>query len=399
VKTTSKNRSMVLTPPGAGAIGLVRVAGPKAVSIVARLFRPHQGAELGKSQPGRLRYGLFVDEGEPIDDVVVVIDPGGGEPSVDISCHGGVRVIERVLQALESAGVVLASLREVPGPLWRTSSLIEREAIAELEKAGTARAVRFLAWQRAHLPGALLRAAQKAAARSGLAEVFAQALAGYGPARRLIDGVSIGIVGPPNSGKSTLFNRLVGHQAAVVSARPGTTRDWVSCSIEIAGFPVELLDLAGDRASADPVEMEAIETGRQKVAGAGLQLLVIDGSEPSSRATDAWLETARRDGGRSSLLVVNKIDRPQRLEGGSEATDGLSDPVRISAATGAGEDTLLERIAAYLEEDPGFDRRPCLFTRRQADVVGRWLSDAPPPPQEVEQHIKSELIGAFRDDT
>jgi tRNA modification GTPase len=331
--------------------------------------------------------------------VVVSFDSRAGESAVDICCHGGVRVVERILQALESAGVALASPRETLDQLWPASSVIEREAIAELAKAKTERAVRFLAWQRAHLPGALLQAAREAGEPSGFAEVFKEALAGYSPARRLIDGVSISIVGPPNSGKSTLFNRLVGHQAAVVSARPGTTRDWVSCSIEIAGFPVELLDMAGDRSASDPVEIEAIEIGRQKTAGVDLQLLVIDGSEPPSNAADAWLKTARQDGGRPSLLVVNKIDRPQRSDFGGETTDASGGLVRISAATGAGEETLREKIAAHFEEVHGFDRRPCLFTRRQVDIVGTWLSDAPLSPGEAEKRTKSKLIGAFLDDT
>ena len=400
MKVTSKNRSMVLTPPGAGAIGVVRVAGPEATSIVARLFQPHRGAGFEESHPGRLRYGVFVDGDEPLDDVVVSVDSRAGESAVDICCHGGVRVVERILQALGSAGVALASPWETPDRLWPASSVIEREAIAELAKAKTERAVRFLAWQRAHLPDALLRAAREVGEPGDSAEVLKEALAGYIPARGLIDGVSISIVGPPNGGKSTLFNRLVGRQAAVVSSRPGTTRDWVSCSIDIAGFPVDLLDMAGDRQASDPVEMEAIETSRQRTAGVDLQLLVIDGSEPPSNATDAWLKTARQDGGRPSLLVVNKIDRPQRSAvGGGDATDGPGGLVRISAATGAGEEKLREKIAAHFEEGHDFDRRPCLFTRRQVDIVGTWPSDAPLSPGEAEERIKSGLIGAFLDDT
>jgi tRNA modification GTPase len=392
-------RSMLLTPSGTGAIAVIRVSGPDALSIVERFFDPARGPKLSETEPGKLRYGRFSVDGEGIDDVIVglAVHPSS---AVDVCCHGGVRIVERILQALQAAGAPLSSTHP-SGELWSTGSLIETEAVERLANAKTERAVKFLARQRTDLPEALLEAALSSCKERepAINKLLRRCLEGFGSARRLIEGVTISIIGPANSGKSTLFNRLVGRQAAVVSDLAGTTRDWVSASCEIAGFPVELLDTAGDRAAADVLESLAIATGRQQAGRAEFRLLVIDGSDTSIQKTRAWLKASQYAEGPSTILVINKMDRPQQFSFKELPEENSQPAVQLSAVTGEGKEDLEGRLVSFLDCPPGFDAGPCFFTERQVEAATRLLSDGAAGNQDVEKRVKSELMGCFVDDT
>jgi tRNA modification GTPase len=391
--------SSLLTPSGTGAIAVIRVSGPDALSIVDRFFKPARDRRLLETEPGRLRYGKFSVDDEGIDDVIVslAVRPTS---AVDICCHGGIRIVERILQALQEAGAPLSST-DPTGECWSMGSLIETEALERLPNAKTERAVRFLARQRAHLPEALLRAASRPCEEREpvINKLLERCLEGFSSAKRLVEGVTIAIVGPPNSGKSTLFNRLAGRQAAVVSDLAGTTRDWVSASCNIAGFPVELLDTAGDRAASDLLESLAITTGRQQAGRAELRLLVVDGSDSSIQEIRPWLKASRIAEGPSTILVMNKMDRPQRPSIKGLLEENSQPVVKLSAMTGEGEDALKERVVSFLDHPPGFDAAPCFFTERQAEAARGLLSDGDAWNQDVEKLVKNELIGCFVDDT
>jgi tRNA modification GTPase len=391
--------SRLLTPSGTGAIAVIRVSGPDALSIVDRFFEPARDRRLLETEPGRLRHGKFSVDGEGIDDVIVglALRPTS---AVDICCHGGVRIVERILQALQEAGAPLSST-DPTDEFWPTGSLIEKEALESLPNAKTERAVRFLARQRAQLPEALLRAASPPGKEREpvINRLLERCLEGFDAAKRLVEGVTIAIVGPPNSGKSTLFNRLAARQAALVSDLAGTTRDWVSASCDIAGFPVELLDTAGDRATSDVLESLAIATGREQACRAALILLVVDGSDTSIQEMRPWLKASRTAGGSSTILVMNKMDRPQRLSIKELLEENSQPMARLSATTGEGEDALREHIVSFLDRPPGFDASPCFFTERQAEAARGLLSDSGAGNQDVERLVKNELIGCFVDDT
>ncbi|UCF33164.1 MAG: GTP-binding protein [Phycisphaerales bacterium] len=391
--------SRLLTPSGTGAIAVIRVSGPDAPFIVDRFFEPARDRRLLETEPGRLRYGKFSVDGEGIDDVIVslALRPTS---AVDICCHGGIRIVERILQALQEAGAPLSST-DPTDEFWSTGSLIEKEALERLPNAKTERAVRFLTRQRAQLPEALLRAASPPGKEREpvINRLLEQCLQGFDSAKRLVEGVTIAIVGPPNSGKSTLFNRLAGRHAAVVSDLPGTTRDWVSASCDIAGFPVELLDTPGDRAASDVLESLAIATGRQQARRAALRLLVVDGSDSSNQELRPWLKASRTADGSSTILVMNKMDQPQQLSIKELLEENSQPMARLSATTGEGEDALREHIVSFLDRPPGFDAAPCFFTERQAEAARGLLSDGDAGNQDMERLVKNELIGCFLDDT
>ena len=400
--TEGGHRVVVLTPPGAGAIGVVRVVGPDAVSLVNQAFRPASGGGLSAAQGDRLRYGHFVDGEETIDDVIVSVTTlgsheatkprshvGTGRSVVDISAHGGVRVIERILQTLERLGASVGEPGDAVGLAWPTGSQIEHEAIEALTRAKTERAVRFLAWQRENLPAeleaiALLCRSDPAVARQRLTAIAD----GYAVARTLMEGVTVALVGPPNSGKSTLFNRLIGRPVTVVSPQPGTTRDWVAEPVEMDGVPVTLVDTAGRRESDDPLEQQAVEVSRRITERAEVRLLLLDGSQPLSSSGKKLLEASRH--WTDCLTVINKADagnaRPAPNVGGHNN-------VSISALTGTGCDKLLSAILAVLGYRGCVESIPCLFTARQAEAAADVLSVLPRDPMAAEQRLERCLIG------
>lgn len=402
------NCAIVLTPPGAGAIGVVRVIGPDALSIVGKLFRAKTGQSRAAPYSARaeacaalvsgdrLRCGRFVVDEEVVDDVVISQTQTDDLAAVDICAHGGVRVIERVLEALERCGAPLLENAKSPMPIWPTTNLIDREAAEAMSRATTERAVRFLAWQRRHLPSFLEQAASLCQVEVNETRRMLQAaLAGYDAARTLIDGATVVILGPPNSGKSTLFNRLIGRSATIVSRRPGTTRDWVAESIEIDGVPLTLLDTAGQREATEFLERQAIERGWALSRQAAVSLLLLDGSQPLSEAARALCTACRPLS--CCLTVVNKVDLGQVWDRSTlppERADGGIEPIRVSALVGVGLDMLAQGILRVLGFEGRVDTVPSLFTARQREITAEALSDLPDHREAAEATIMDRLIGA-----
>lgn len=407
------NRSLMLTPPGAGAIAVVRIIGPDADSILGKFFRPTRGAsrqhlETKNASPDsgsllladdHLRYGRFVDDDEVIDDVIVARVPAASVPAFDISAHGGVRVVERILGALEENGAPLADPAESPNPVWPVENRIEAEAVQAMSLAKTPRAIRFLAWQRRHLVPHLLDIARRCLQNSERArEALNVLLATRRRTRFLIQGATVAVAGPPNSGKSTLFNALLGRSAALVSATAGTTRDWVTASVEMDGVPVTLIDTAGRHDTNRALERRAIEDGRAKATQADLSVVLLDGSQPLSPAA---LDIPEARGPRDRrLLVANKSDLPDAWKSIPCTPDHeeLEPPIRVSALSGAGLEKLVEEILRCLGFAGKADTLPALLSERQVDLVERALSDLPEDPSAAASRLRCELIGPGRTD-
>ncbi len=220
-------RAMLLTPPGAGAIGVVRLVGPEAETIARTVFRAAGEADTGL-QLNHLYYGTFIVDGTVIDDVVCSKIARHGEIAVDLCAHGGVRIIERILSELASQGAEVFTSASQNDPCWPVDDMIQYEASVALSSVRSERGVRFLARQYAELPGVISAIADTAETDPDAAcDRLSALIALSGGAHRLITGAAVALIGPTNAGKSTLFNRLVGRRAVVVSSTSGTTRDWV----------------------------------------------------------------------------------------------------------------------------------------------------------------------------
>jgi len=351
------------TPPGRGGIAIVRLSGPAVPTITEVML----GA---MPLPRRATRASFAN----LDDGIALFFPAPhsytGEHVLELHGHGGPVVVE----ALIARAVSLGARRAHPGEFTQRAylngkiDLVQAEAVADLidaaSQAAATAALRSLQGefsQRVRSLGEALTALRvqveaaidfsdedldtlsDAALRRQLEAVAQQlaALQSVGVQGRLLtEGMTIVIAGAPNAGKSTLLNRLVGHEAAIVTPLPGTTRDVLRERIQIDGMPLQILDTAGLRAHAgDAIEAEGMRRAEMAMAHADRILFVLDAaSDPQALAYQS--ERARLPAEVPVTLVFNKTDLC--AAGASFATGPVS--VALSARTGEGVDTLREHL-------------------------------------------------------
>ena len=394
------HQAFLLTPPGAGAIAVIRVTGTQPAQVVARIFRGKDGTTLTDAFGDWLLYGRVVDGDEVIDDALVSLgsrstEVGGKEHGsvVDISCHGGVRVVERILQALESQGVTVRHGAGSELSLWPALNLIEREAIGAALVSKTQRAVQFAARLRTNLARRLDELANRLPIDPDSAgDELETLIKGYPAAKVLLNGATVALIGPPNSGKSTLFNRLVGRPAAVTSPIPGTTRDWIAEDVEVEGIPITLVDTAGRHSKSEELERQAVESGVSRSQSASVILLVLD-SSCSLGASEKDL-LAECPTVVPMLVVANKSDLECKwgLADLHELQPSFrSELVRVSALSGFDCDALANAILKALGLTEFDDANVCLFTDRQVLVARAALSAL--EVESAAMMIREELIG------
>ena len=193
---------------------------------------------------------------------------------------------------------------------------------------------------------------------------------GFDAGRVLREGIDTAIVGSPNVGKSTLMNRLAGHERSIVTDIAGTTRDVVEESVRVGEVTLRLADTAGLRATADPVERIGVERAERRMAQAALVLAVFDGSRP---LTDGDIALADRAAEHAAVAVINKADLPRRLD--RAALDRrFMHVVEVSARDGAGVDALADAVMAVTGIERLDSAEPLLTTERQRACAARALS-------------------------
>ena len=353
----------VLTPPGMGAIAVIRVRGAGAWALIRGLVRGRGGALPGRAEAGRLYFGAFDDGSGVIDDVIVAAnaDGAGGSGVVDLSCHGGVRVVERIVVAITLHGASLVREEPQEESVSSMRSAIERRAGDLLAQATTRRGALFLLAQARLLADelesivALAEAGEIGQVRAALAELL-DASAG---AEFFVRAAEIAIVGPANAGKSTLANALAGRLGAVVTDQAGTTRDWVTMDVALDGIPITLIDTAGVRLSEDELELLAIRRGQERTLHADLHLLVLDAMTDVGGATDTRWETLL--GGRRHIRVLNKVDLLQKAVLPTENQRSGESVVAVSARTGVGVEVLRQAVISSLGITAELDERPAVF--------------------------------------
>jgi tRNA modification GTPase len=363
----------LLTATGRGAIAVVRVAGGGSVVLADRVFRPNRGLGLAETARGRIRFGR-VGEGLGDEVVAVVLD----EPveTVELQCHGGRAAADMVLAALEKAGARRCD-PELFVAIWGGDP-VAAEATLDLACAPTLRTAEILleqadgafARELAALIGLVERGAARAALRC-LDDLIARSTYGL----RLLTGWRVAIAGRPNVGKSRLLNALAGFTRAIVDPTPGTTRDVVTISIALEGWPVELSDTAGLRAAVDPIEAEGIARAHRELREADLVLVVLDRSEPLQAVDLELVESACR-----AIVVLNKADLPAVWQPG-DVDAGPKPVMTVSAERGDGISDLCAAIARVLvptarEPGAGVPFRPrhleALERARECLDAGDW---------------------------
>ncbi len=373
----------VATPPGRGGIGVVRLSGSDARPIAERVL----GAALGPARVTTLR--------KLLDPVLVTyfVAPHSytGEDVVEISCHGAPVILGHTVGQCVAAGARLArpgefTLRammhgrldlpqaEAVRDLIHAETLYQARVAARQVEGSVARVVRPVKEQLLELI-ALLEAgidfAEDDVSVAPAAEILRrlEPIAGetdrlarsFAYGRLVQSGVTLAIVGRPNVGKSSLFNRLLEQDRAIVTEIPGTTRDLVAETASLGGIPVRFVDTAGIREGQDRVEVLGIERSLQAMADADLTMVVLDGSVALTGEDEQILERAEGQG--RHLVVLNKAD----LEPGT-AREGL----RVSARTGQGVEALREAILTAIGHATANElEAPFITSLRQAELFRR----------------------------
>ena len=386
--TTDDTIAAIATPLGEGGIAVIRVSGKAASSIADLSFT-------GKIKPSSaethtVHYGHITRNGQPIDEVLLTVLRAPrtftGEDTVEVSCHGGILPAKLVLDVLLAHGARLAQ----PGEFTRRAflngriDLTQAEAVIDLIHSRTELALRAANQQLAGHLGARLNALRDSLMlvlahveahidfpdediapdtretllerlRSG-SNTIDDLLKTAPEGQILRRGIRAAIIGKPNVGKSSLLNRLLGHERAIVSPIPGTTRDTIEETANVRGIPIVFIDTAGIRDSSDLVEQEGIRRSRDTIAKAELILHVIDQSEPQLITP---FETTK-----PVVTILNKTDLPHAIE--------VPGAVAISCATGVGLETLKDRIKEIVWTGAaGADTSDVMINSRHEEALQR----------------------------
>ncbi|MDP9267060.1 MAG: tRNA uridine-5-carboxymethylaminomethyl(34) synthesis GTPase MnmE [Acidobacteriota bacterium] len=434
----------IATPAGRGGIGVVRLSGPDARAIAAPLLRlkhelaaghavtgdlvePEPGerpASAGPHEPdARTQQAAGVAgvaEPSKIDEVVATFfaKPRSytTDDVVEISTHGSPVVLRHVLELCLARGARLAEPGEFTMRAFLNGriDLTQAEAVRDLIESQTLYQAKVAAQQ---LEGALSR--RLAPLKEELVQLIALLEAGVDfaeddvsvlPAGKILDrlkaiagpldkllasfaygkavheGMTLAIVGRPNVGKSSLFNRLVERERAIVTATPGTTRDLVSETVALGGIPVKLVDTAGIRAAHDEAESLGIKKSYEALADADLVLVVLDASQPHTAEDDALLRAAD---GREHIVVANKID----LASGNSRFETGNGLVETSATTGAGIPGLRAAILRHVAGDTGAQMESGFLTNvRHEALVRESLAALAAAEHSTQQNAPHEML-------
>jgi len=354
----------VMTGRGMGAIATIQLIGDAAPAVLANLLR-RAGDQPLELATGRIFVGHVVDGDEVIDQVTVGCE---GPDTFAIHCHGNPLVVERIVRLSQRNGVELLTAEEMLTKLLAAqpfSDTIAAEARLALATVKTIAGAEILAHQIEFGLSAQVTRWRQELDRVPLSQVSAEAqqiLRNSEPARLMISGCTIALIGPPNTGKSTLLNTLAGREKAVVTDIPGTTRDWVSAEIHIPPLAATIIDTAGiDPMLSDGIDRTAQNRSVHILEQVEVVLLVLDVTQSASQFDRSL---ADRLTGKRVVTVLNKSDLPGTLDPASLPAH-FSDSVRVSARQGTGIDELIRaihRVCGLPELDY---QTPVAFTDRQ----------------------------------
>lgn len=382
----------VSTPAGNGGIGIIRVSGDQASVIGETIFKPVNSGGLISH---RFYFGSVINplSGETIDEAMTVLmrSPRSytREDVLELHCHGGMLVVERILALVLSCGARLAE----PGEFTRRAflngriDLVQAEAVMDIIGSQTDAALRLAQRQReGHLSQRVKEVRGNLVHALALVEAYidfpeddlgeadtvsisnsvnsarhsiTELLRGFDDGRVLREGISILIMGKPNAGKSSLLNRLLNENRAIVTHLPGTTRDIIEETVNLGGLPVRLLDTAGIRHTDDVIEKEGIRRALDKIEQADMVLFVIDTTRAFDSEDQIILEALSTS---QVIVVLNKSDLRSEIQLPSSLANFRQ--VNISASSGEGVEQLKELVRSTFLHQTVLDNRDFIAISR-----------------------------------
>ena len=418
----------IATPLGEGGLAVVRISGPQALAVADKSFLP-----VGKNSQApsaaashTIHYGKVVRRGEIVDEVLLAVLRAPRtytcEDTVEITCHGGILPAKLVLDTLLENGARAAG----PGEFTRRAflngrlDLAQAEAVADVIHSRTELALaaaneqlagklsqrinqlrdemmRTLAHVEAHIDFPEEDIAPDT--RRQLLQSLEQSVADMdkllqtaNEGQILRRGIRAAIVGRPNVGKSSLLNQLLGHDRAIVSPIPGTTRDTIEETANIRGLPVVFIDTAGLRVARDQIEQEGIRRSYESLNRAEFILQVLDASEPLTDEDETFLGAFAE---RKRILVRNKTDLPNRLDFGAngQATGTASPVVDVCCLSGQGIEALKDAIKEQIwSGEIGTEMLQVIINSRHQDALNRARVSTERAVKALRENMTLELV-------
>jgi tRNA modification GTPase len=393
----------IATGVAISAIGIIRISGDCAIAAADKIFRAVGGIRLADAENRHMYYGELKEVyGRLIDLCLCMVSRGPdsytGEDMVEFHCHGSPVVLSEAMRSLFSCGVRQAEAGEFTKRAFLNGrmDLTQAEAVIDLIESGTPAAAYNAAGQIRGAVGHRLEYVYTAlldvmahfhavidypdedinefniqnylTILLDVEEKLQQMLATHERGRILRDGIPAAIIGRPNTGKSSLLNAFLGYNRAIVTDLPGTTRDTIEERVLLGGIVLRLIDTAGLRKTDDMIERHGVERALDAIRGAGLVILVLDGSEPLRNEDFEALRLIPEDV--PKLAVINKSDLPCALDPDKLMSLGLA-YCHVSALTGAGFDSLDAKIKNMFPEPVTSAAGEIISNTRQAEAISR----------------------------
>lgn len=386
-----------------GGIGVVRISGENAIEIGDKIFSSFSGKKLCETPGYSALYGKAYDKNGNIDNVVALIFRAPksytGEDVVEISCHGGLYVTDKVLKAVFEAGAVPAEAGEFTKRAFLNGKmdLTSAESVMNIISAQGEQAEKIALGV---LEGRLFKEIKKITdklvydmallsawvdypyeeiedlSENNLKEHIDESILSleklindFGKGQIIMEGVDTAIVGCPNVGKSTLMNLLSGTEKSIVTEIAGTTRDVVEDTVNVGGITLRLADTAGVRETDDLVESIGVERAVKRLENAELVLAVFDASRELNQQDKRLIELCK---GKKAIGIVNKIDTDKNYLNG-EIEKNFSQTIFISAKTGEGKDELSKAIEELLGTADFDTSAAAVVNERQCDCCKKAL--------------------------
>ena len=423
-----KTIAAVATPAGVGGIATLRVSGSEAIEICDKAFVSFSGKKLADLKGYSAAYGKIYDKKQPVDEAVCLVFRAPhsytGEDVVEITCHGGIFVMKKVLRVILDCGAVPAQAGEFSKRAFLNGKM-DLSGAEGIMSVINAQGEQGLSASLNILEGSLSRKTNEI--NNSLLEIcahisawvdypdeeideineaeiistlsFAQKelqslLDRFDSGMAVTSGVDAAIIGKPNAGKSTLMNLLTGYDRSIVTDVKGTTRDVVEETVNVDGCILRLSDTAGIRDTGDTVEKLGVERSREKIRRCAVVIAVFDSGEALSKEDTDLIELCKD---KPVIPVLNKNDKENLIDT-DYITAALGEPVVMSAKVGTGLQELKDRITTLLGTKNFDPNAAMLANERQRQCCIRALDSLKDAENALLSGVTLDAVGVCIDD-
>lgn len=425
MNTENSTIAAIATAPGTGGIGIVRISGDKSVEIVDLIFRSPSGKQLSSQVSHTIHYGHITDPltGDILDEVLIMLMKGPhtytGEDTVEINCHGGPFVERKILEAVLQSGAVMAE----PGEFSKRAFLNGKMDLSQAEAVMDLIASRSKMSQKAsmeQLKGGLASDIERyrnilldmvtmieanidypeydveeitmdtlRSRTDTLLEELKKLYATADSGRMIREGIRTVIAGRPNVGKSSLMNRMLRYDRAIVTDIPGTTRDVLEEFVDFGGIPMRLADTAGIRDTEDVVEQIGVDRARQYLDESDLVLMLLDAGR---ELTEEEMDLIQQIQDKPHIIVINKVDTVDKQDISEEITKN-NKTVWISAKTGEGMELLQKTILdMFFAGNVAAAEQSMISNLRQKEALGRAIRSLESAEEAISMELPQDIL-------